>query len=94
MAAITGAVMNSSMKPVAKSHSASGYVADEGSLRLRAQADRFVRTMETRHKIKQGGSGKPGGAGSGGPGGSGGHGGPAGPGGPGGRAGGPKGGHR
>jgi DNA-directed RNA polymerase subunit RPC12/RpoP len=94
VAAITGAVMNSSMKPVAKSHSASGYVADEGSLRLRAQADRFVRTMETRHKIKQGGSGKPGGAGSGGPGGSGGHGGPAGPGGPGGRAGGPKGGHR
>ena len=91
-AAITGAVMNSSMKPVAKSHSAGGYVADEGSLRLRAQADRFVRTMETRNKIKQGGNPGSGGPGGHGPGGLGRPGGPGRP--SGGPGGGPRGGKR
>jgi hypothetical protein len=76
VAAITGAVMNSSMKPVAKSHSAGAYVSDDGALRLSRQDDRFVRTTETRRQVQSSG-----GSGSGGPGG--GHGGrPGGPGGP------------
>ena len=80
---ITGAVMNSSMKPVAKSHSAGAYVSDGGSLRLSRHDDRFVRTTETRRQVQSSG-----GPGSGGPGGAGGHGRPGGgpgrPGGPGG----------
>ena len=84
-AAITGAVMYSSMKPVAKSHSAGVYVAEGGSLRLFRQEDRFLRTEEIRRKIEQsggsgspkaGGSGKPGGPGPGRPGGPGKGGGP------------------
>ncbi len=74
-AAITGMVMTSSMKPVARSHSAGAYVGEEGALKLKLQDDRFVRTDEMRRKIEQqqGGSGGPGGAGGvrpGGPGGA------------------------
>ena len=70
-AAITGAVMNSSMKPVAKSHSAGAYVAPDGALRLTRRDDRFIRTTETRRKIDSGqGGAKPGGPGAG-PGGTG-----------------------
>ena len=83
VAAITGAVMNGSMKPVAKSHSAGAYVSDDGALRLSRHDDRFVRTTETRRQVQNsGGSGGHGGAGrpGGGPGGPGGHGGrPGGP---------------
>ena len=84
VAAITGAVMNSSMKPVAKSHSAGAYVSDGGSLRLSKHDDRFVRTTETRRQVQSsGGSGSGGPSGPGGPGGgAGGHGRPGGPGGP------------
>ena len=68
VAAITGAVMNGSMKPVAKSHSAGAYVSEGGALRLSRHDDRFVRTTETRRQVQN--SGGPGGAGgpSGGPG--------------------------
>ena len=66
VAAITGAVMNSSMKPVAKSHSAGAYVSDGGSLRLSRHDDRFVRTTETRRQVQSSGD-----SGSGGPGGPG-----------------------
>ena len=82
VAAITGAVMNGSMKPVAKSHSAGAYVSDDGALRLSRHDDRFVRTTETRRQVQNSG-----GSGSGGPGrhgGPGGHGRPGGPGQPGG----------
>ena len=90
-AAITGAVMTGSMKPVARSHSAGAYVGKEGALKLRRQDDRFIRTDEMRRKIEQqGGSGGPGGARPAGPGSAGSLGGgrPGGPGGPGGRPGG------
>ena len=98
-AAITGAVMTGSMKPVARSHSAGAYVGKEGALKLRRQDDRFIRTDELRRKIEQpqsGGAGGPGGPGGPGvrPSGPGGTGGvrPGGsgvrPGGPGGRPGG------
>ena len=65
-AAITGAVMHGSMKPVAKSHSAGRYVATGGALRLRRQDDRFVRSQEERKKVQQPQSGgnKPGGGGN------------------------------
>ena len=94
VAAITGAVMNGSMKPVAKSTSAGAYVAPGGALQLRRHEDRFIRTTETRRKIESkqgGGSGGPGsgGPGSGGPGGPGSGGRPGGPG-SGGRPGGPR----
>ena len=76
VAAITGAVMNGSMKPVAKSHSAGAYVSEGGALRLSQHDDRFVRTTETRRQVQSsGGSGGPGG-GAGGPGGPGRPGGP------------------
>ena len=80
-AVITGTVMNGSMKPVARSHSAQAYVGEEGALRLSRQDDRFIRTDETRRKIEQPQSGGAGPKGAGGrPRGSGGRGG-----GPGGR---------
>ena len=99
-AAITGAVMTGSMKPVARSHSAGAYVGKEGALKLRRQDDRFIRTDELRRKIEQpqsdgaGGHGGPGGPGGGRPGGPGsagslGGGRPGGPGGSGVRPGGP-----
>ena len=47
---IVGAMMSSSMKPVAKSRSAGAYIAGEGSLKLRRHDDRYVRTSETRNK--------------------------------------------
>lgn len=47
---IVGAMMSSSMKPVAKSRSAGAYIAGEGSLKLRRNDDRYVRTSETRNK--------------------------------------------
>ena len=47
---IVGAMMSSSMKPVAKSRSAGAYIAGEGSLKLRRNDDRYVRTSETRKK--------------------------------------------
>ena len=73
VAAITGAVMNSSMKPVAKSHSAGAYVSEGGALRLTRHDDRFVRTTETRRQVQSsGGSGGPGGGHGGRPGGPGG----------------------
>ena len=73
VAAITGAVMNGSMKPVAKSQSAGAYVASDGSLRLTRRDDRFIRTTETRRQIQNQQSGsRPGGGGPGGPGGPGG----------------------
>ena len=76
VAAITGAVMNGSMKPVAKSHSAGAYVSDDGALHLSRYDDRFVRTTETRRQVQSSdGSGGPGG-GAGGPGGPGRPGGP------------------
>ena len=75
VAAITGAVMNSSMKPVAKSHSAGAYISEGGALQLTRHDDRFVRTTETRRQVQSSG-----GSGSGGPGGHGGK--PGGPGGP------------
>jgi hypothetical protein len=89
VAAITGAVMNGSMKPVAKSTSAGAYVAPGGALQLRRHEDRFIRTTETRRKIesKQGGGSGSGGPGSGGRPGSGGPG--SGSGGPGSGSGGP-----
>lgn len=62
VAAITGAVMNGSMKPVAKSHSAGAYVSEGGALRLSRHDDRFVRTTETRRQVQNSG-----GSGSGGP---------------------------
>ena len=52
-AAVTGAMMSSSMKPVAKSHSARAYIASGGSLKLRRHDDRFVRTSETRNKVQK-----------------------------------------
>ena len=52
-AAVTGAMMSSSMKPVAKSHSARAYIASGGSLKLRRRDDRFVRTSETRNKVQK-----------------------------------------
>ena len=80
VAAITGAVMNGSMKPVAKSHSAGAYVSDDGALHLSRHDDRFVRTTETRRQVQS----------SGGPGGAGGPGRPGRSGGGSGRPGGPK----
>ena len=88
VAAITGAVMNGSMKPVAKSTSAGAYVAPGGALQLRRHEDRFIRTTETRRKIESKQGGGSGGPGSGGRPGSGGPGRPGGPG-SGGRPGGP-----
>ncbi|MBQ9033732.1 MAG: hypothetical protein IJ107_03575 [Lachnospiraceae bacterium] len=87
IAAVVGLMMNSSMKPVVRSHSAGAYIASEGALKLRRNDDRYVRTSETRNKIqgqKDGKSDRPGGAGKPG-------GGPGKPGGgrPGGGAGGP-----
>ncbi len=80
VAAIAGFIMYSSMKPVAKSQSAGGYVSEGGSLRLTRNIDRFIRTTETRKRIQsqqdKGGPGGPGG--KGGPGGHGGKGGPGG----------------
>ena len=70
VAATVGLMMNSSMKPVARSHSAGAYIASEGALKLRRNDDRYVRTSETRNKIqgqKDGKSDRPGG-GAGGPG--------------------------
>ena len=52
VAAITGAVMNGSMKPVARSRSAGAYVAPDGSLALARQDDHFEWTEEIRQKIK------------------------------------------
>ena len=52
-AAATGAMMSSSMKPVAKSHSAGAYIASGGSLRLRRHDDRYMRTSETRNKVQK-----------------------------------------
>ena len=52
-AAVTGAMMSSSMKPVAKSHSAGAYIAGGGSLKLRRHGDRYVRTLETRNKVQK-----------------------------------------
>ena len=77
VAAITGAVMNSSMKPVAKSHSAGAYISEGGALQLTRHDDRFVRTTETRRQVQtSGGSGSGGAGGAGRPGG---HGQPGGP---------------
>lgn len=70
VAAIVGLMMNGSMKPVARSHSAGAYITSEGALKLRRNDDRYVRTSETRNKIqgqKDGKSDRPGG-GAGGPG--------------------------
>ena len=72
VAAITGAVMNSSMKPVAKSHSAGAYISEGGALQLTRHDDRFVRTTETRRQVQNsGGSGSGGAGGAGKPGGPG-----------------------
>ena len=51
-AAVTGAMMSSSMKPVAKSRSAGAYIASGGSLKLRRHGDRYVRTSETRNRVQ------------------------------------------
>ena len=75
VAAITGAVMNGSMKPVAKSHSAGAYVSEGGALRLSKHDDRFVRTTETRRQVQNSGGSGSGGAGGGHGGQPGGHGG-------------------
>ena len=52
-AMVTGSMMSSSMKPVAKSHSAGAYIASGGSLKLRRHGDRYVRTSETRNKVQK-----------------------------------------
>ena len=52
-AMVTGSMMSSSMKPVAKSHSAGAYIASGGSLKLRRHGDRYVRTSETRIKVQK-----------------------------------------
>ena len=51
-AAVTGAMMSSSMKPVAKSRSAGAYIASGGSLKLRRHGDRYVRTSETGNRVQ------------------------------------------
>ena len=51
VAGITAAVMRSSMKPVAKSTSASGYVLKEDGLQILSRSDRFLRREQTSKQI-------------------------------------------